>query len=129
MKITSRGGKRYVLFEETNSVVGHDTQEEEFELGLVRKDLSLSQSSIVDKGKAPKGEPSPRTNNLEGGQGANQSGESITEPEQNWPTQPHYSPTDIGTGTRVVPEPVLPSTQERLVSVSVDSSIPRPWKH
>jgi len=38
----SRGGKRYVLFDKTNSVVEHDTQEEEFEFGLVRKDLSHS---------------------------------------------------------------------------------------
>ena len=50
MKIISRGGKRYVLFDETNSVIEHDTQEEVFELGLVRKDLSLTQSSIVNKG-------------------------------------------------------------------------------
>jgi len=39
MRITSRRGRRYVLFDETNSVVEYDTQEEEFELGLVRKDL------------------------------------------------------------------------------------------
>ena len=74
MRITSRGGKRYILFDETNSVVEHDTQEVEFELGLVRNDLSLDQSSIVDKGKAPEGEPSPRTDNLECRQEANQSG-------------------------------------------------------
>jgi len=80
MRITSRGGKR---FDVTNSVVEHDTQEEELELGLVRKDLLLIQSSIVDKGKAPEGEPSPGTDNLEGGKGANQSGGSSAEPEQN----------------------------------------------
>ena len=91
MRITSRGGKRYVLFDETNSMVEHDAHEEELELGLVRKDLSLAQSSIVDKGKAPKGEPSPKIDNLEGGQGANQSGGSIAEPEQNRPTQSNYS--------------------------------------
>ena len=67
-------------------MVEHDIQDEEFELGLVRKDLSLAQSSIVDKSKAPEGEPSLGTNNLKGGQGANQSGESIAEPEQNRPT-------------------------------------------
>ena len=47
----------------------------------MRKDLSLTQSSIVDKGKAPEGEPSPGTDNLESGQGANQSGGRIAEPE------------------------------------------------
>jgi len=45
----------------------------------VGKVLSLTQSSIVDKGAALKGEPSPGTDNLEGGQGANQSGGSIVE--------------------------------------------------
>ena len=81
----------HVLFDETNSVVEHDTQDEEFELSLVRKELSLTQSSIVDKGKAPKDEPSPGTDNLEGGQGANQSGGCIAKPEQNRATQPNYS--------------------------------------
>jgi len=57
----------HVLFDETNFVVEHDMQDEEFELGLVRKDLSLTQSSIVYKGKALEGEPSPGTDNLEGG--------------------------------------------------------------
>jgi len=37
------------------------------------------------KGKSPRGEPSPRADNVEGGQGLNQSGGSIAEPisEQN----------------------------------------------
>ena len=65
------------MFDETDFVVEHDTQEEEFELGLMRKDLSFAQSSTVDKDKAPEGEPSPGTDNLEGGQGANQSGEAL----------------------------------------------------
>jgi len=66
---------------------------------------------------------------LEGGQGPNQSGESIAEPKQNQPTQPNYSQIDMGTGTRTVSEPVSPSTQERLVSVSVDPFILRLWKY
>jgi len=99
----------HVFFDETNSVVEHDTQDEEFKLGLVRKDLSLTQSSIVDKGKTPEGEPSPGIDNLEGGQGANQSGRSIAKPEQNRPTQPNYSRTDMGTSTGTVPKLVSPS--------------------
>ena len=71
----------HVLFDETNSLIEHDTQDEEFELDLVRKDLSPTQSSIVDKGKASEGEPTPGTDNLEGGQVVNQSGGSIAEPE------------------------------------------------
>ena len=104
----------YALFDETNSVIEHDTQDKEFELGLMRKLLSLTQSSIVDKGKAPEGEPSPSTDNLEGGQGANQSGRSIAKPnlEQNRSTQANSSRIDMGTGARTVLEPVSPSTQE-----------------
>ena len=62
----------HVLFDETNSLIEHDTQDEEFELGLVRKDLSLTQSSMVDNGEALKGESSPGSSNVEGKQGAYQ---------------------------------------------------------
>ena len=58
-------------------MIEHDTQDEELELALVRKELSLIESSTVDNGKDFKGEPSPGTNNMEGRQGANQLGESI----------------------------------------------------
>ena len=61
----------HILFDETNSLIEHDTQDEEFELGLVRKDLSLTQNSIVDKGKAAEGEPSPGIDNLKCGKVAN----------------------------------------------------------
>jgi len=44
----------HVLFDETNYVVKHDTQDEEYELGLVRKDVSLTHSSIIAKGKVLK---------------------------------------------------------------------------
>ena len=37
----------HVLFDETNSVNEHDTQDEEFELGIVRKFFLLTQSAIV----------------------------------------------------------------------------------
>ena len=36
----------HVLFDENNSLIEHDTQDEEFELGLMRKDFSLIQSSM-----------------------------------------------------------------------------------
>jgi len=35
----------------------------------------------------------------------------------------------MGTSIRTIPESVSPSTQERLVSISVNPFIPRPWKH
>jgi len=62
----------HVLFDKTNSLIEHDTQDEEFDLGLVRKDFSLTHSSMADNFKAPKGEPSPESGNVEGEQGAHQ---------------------------------------------------------
>ena len=49
----------HVLFNEINSLVENDAQDEEYELGLARRDLLLIQKSMHEKGKSPKGEPSP----------------------------------------------------------------------
>jgi len=78
-----------VLFDETNSLFESDAQDEEYELGLVRRDVLLTQNSMYEKGKSLEGEPSPGADSLESGQGLDQSGESIAEPdlEQNRPTQ------------------------------------------
>jgi len=59
----------HILFDETNSLTEHDTQDEEFEFGVVRKDISLTQSSMVDNGKASESEPSLGSDSVEGGQG------------------------------------------------------------
>jgi len=69
----------HVLFDETNLLIEHDIQDEEFKNGLVRKDLSLTQNFMVDNGKSPKGETSHGSGNMKGGQGVNQSGGSIAE--------------------------------------------------
>jgi len=58
------------LFDETNSLIEHDTQDEEFELGVMRKDFSLIQSSMRDNGKAPGSEPNAKFDKVEGEQGA-----------------------------------------------------------
>jgi len=57
----------HVLFDESNSLVEHDVQDEEFKLGLVRKDSPLTQNSMVDNDKPPEGETSSGSENLEGG--------------------------------------------------------------
>jgi len=57
----------HVSFDKTNPLIEHDIQDEEFKNGLVRKDLSLTQNSMVDNGKSPKGETSPGSENMEGG--------------------------------------------------------------
>ena len=47
-------------------------QDKELELGLVRKDLTLTRNSMVDNGKSPEGETSPGFGNMESGQEADQ---------------------------------------------------------
>jgi len=56
----------HVLFDETNSLFNSDAQDEEYELGLVRRHLLLTQNSMHEKSKSPKGEPSPGADILEG---------------------------------------------------------------
>jgi len=65
----------HVLFDETNSLIENDAQDEEFELGLAKKDLLL----IHEKGKSPENGAWLGAVPLEGGQGVNQSGGSKAE--------------------------------------------------
>jgi len=129
----------HVLLDETNSLFENDAQDDEYELGLVRKGLLLTQNSMLDKGKFPEGELSLRADILEGGQGVNQSGGSIAEPiwNRSGPLNP-ILPKWIGeqapkqawdTASRTSPEPVSPSIPARVKSVSVDLLTPRPWNH
>ena len=53
----------HVLFDEINSLVENDAHDEEYELGLVRKDLLL----IHAKGKCPEDGSGPGASLLEGG--------------------------------------------------------------
>ena len=69
----------HVLFDKTNALVENDAQDEEYELGLARRDLLHTQNYMHEKGKSPEGEPGPGANILEGGQGLNQTGGSIAE--------------------------------------------------
>jgi len=126
----------HVLFDETNPLVENDAQDEEYKLGLAKRDLLLSQNSMHEKGKPPEGEPSPGDNTLEGGQGLDQSRGSIAEPslEENRLNSPR---TGLETGSRIGleisskidPGPVSPSIPARVESMSVDPLTPRPWKH
>jgi len=56
----------HVLFDKTNSLIEHDTHDEEFKLGRVRKDLLLTQSSMIHNSKALEGEPSPGSDGVQG---------------------------------------------------------------
>ena len=70
----------HVLFDEINSLIEHGIQDEEFELGLMRKYLSLTQSSMGDNDKAPERELNSESDKVKGEQGAHQSRESNVEP-------------------------------------------------
>jgi len=100
----------HVLFDETNSLIEHDTQDEEFELGLMRKYLSLTQSSMGDNDKTPKREPNSESDKVEGDQGAHQSRGSNVEPNlvRSQSTQLDPSRIDLVIGSRTYPKPVLP---------------------
>jgi len=120
-----------VSFDETNPLIEHDIHDEEFKNGLVRKDLSLTQNSMVDNGKSLEGGTTPGSGNMKGGQGTNQSGGSIAEPDlgQNRPTQPDPFRTVVGIGTKTNPRPISSSVQERLENVFAARFTPRAWKH
>jgi len=106
----------HVLFDETNSLVEIDAQDDDFELGLARKNLLLTH----EEGKYPEDGSGPQVVSLEGGHGLNQIGGSTAEPslEQNQPNTPETgSRTGSGTSSRTVHAPVSPSIQARVESV------------
>jgi len=117
----------HVLFDETNSLIKNDTQDEEFELGLVRKGLLL----IHEKGKSPMNRSGLGAVSSEGGQGLNHSGGSAAEPsleqnQSNFPRTGYRTGPETGsrtgsetgskigleTGFRTDPKPVSPHTQK-----------------
>ena len=135
----------HVLFDETNSLAENNAQEEDFELGLAKKDLLPNQGL---NGKNSEDGSGPGAVSGEDRQGLNQTGGRNGEPHlvQNQPNSPGTGSrsdsvtnprtdsatgfqTGAGTSSRTVPEPVSPIGQARVESESVDPSTPRPWKH
>jgi len=114
----------HMLFDDTNSLVENDAQDEEYKLGLARKELLLTH----EEGKCPEDGSSSGADLLEGGQGLNQIGGSVPELslEQNQPNSPQ---TGSETSSRIVSEPVSPIIPARVESVSMGPLTPRPWKH
>ena len=112
-----------MLFDETNSLVEIDAQDDDFELGITKKKLLPTH----EESKYPEEGLESGTVSVESGQGLNQIEGSTAEPylEQNQPITPETgSRTGLGTGSRKVPEPVSPSIQARVKSVSVDRLSP-----
>ena len=92
-----------MLFHETNSLVENDAQDEEYELGLARKDLLL----IHEKGKSHMNGSGPGAVSSEGGEGLNQLGGSTIEPslKQNHSNFPRIvSGTGFKIGAETFPE-------------------------
>jgi len=126
----------HVLFDETNSLVEINAQDDDFELGLTKKDLLLTH----EEGKYPEEGSGPGAVPVESGQGLNQTGGSTAEPclEQNQPNTPGTGSRTClrsglrigsGIGSRIVFKHVSPSIQARVESGYVDPSTPRPWKY
>ena len=126
----------HVLFDESNSLVKNDTQEDDFELGLIKKDWLPMQEA----GKYPAEGSKFGAVLQERRQVQNQTGGSTVEPdlEQNHPNISETgsrtglgtsSQTGAETGSTTVSDPVPPSIQARVESISVDPLTPRPWKH
>jgi len=121
IRITSRGGKRHVLFDESNSLIENDVQDEDFNLGLARKDNS----------KMLENEPLTEVNGKEKGQEVDQSGGSLADPniDRNQPNQSQTSLTELGTDVRPDLTLVPANSQEKVKSGSMDLFTSRPWKH
>jgi len=64
----------HVLFDETNSLVEIDEQDDDFELGLAKKDLLLTQ----EEGKNPEEGLGPGDVSVKEGQGLDQTGGSTS---------------------------------------------------
>ena len=80
----------HVLFDETNSLVEIDAQDDDFELGLAKKNLLLTH----EEGKYPEEGSGSRAVSVKSGQGLNQTRGSIAKPnlEQNQPITQKQAP-------------------------------------
>jgi len=111
----------HVLFNETNSLVEIDAQDDDFELGLIKKDLLLPH----EEGKDFENGSGLEAVSKKGGHGQNQTGRITDKPysEQNKPSNSETGTRLVSeTDSRIVLEPVSPINKAREESVLVDSS-------
>ena len=118
----------HVLFDESNSLVKNDAQDEDFELGLAKKDFSpihegsKNSQERLDTGPVSKAER----------QDSKQTGGISAEPylKQNNTNSPEIgSETGTETGPKTVSEPGSPNNQAEYHNVTEDRPAPRTWKH
>ena len=117
-------------------LVENDTQDEDFELGIDKKDLLLTH----EEGENPQVRSGTEPVYKEEGQGDKQIGETAVEPclEQNKDNNSEIGSrtvlqTGAGTsseiGARTAPEQCSLENRAREESVALDSPAPRAWKH
>ena len=102
----------HVLFDETSSLIENDVQDEDFDLGLTRKDNCMMLEN----------KPLTEVNGKESGKEVDQSGRSLADPDmdRNQPTQSQTSLTDLGTDFRPDSTPVPAKSQEKVKRRSMD---------
>ena len=126
----------HVLFDESNSLIKNDAQEEDFELGLAKRDLVSMHEKGKNHSERSGSEPVPR----DVGHGDKQIGGTVTEPclQQDQNTNPETvfrtdvqigTSTDSGIGPRI--DPALSSSKGQVIeeSVTIDQPVSRAWKH
>ena len=109
----------HVLFDESNSLSKNDAHEEDFELGLAKKDLVF----IHEKGKSHSEGSGPQPGSKEEGHNDKQTGGTVAEPclQQN-------KNSNSGTGPGTDPAPSSSESQTIEDSVAMNPPIPRAWK-
>jgi len=113
------------------TLIGNDAQDEDFELGLAKKDLLPTHEERKNSQEGSETGPVSK----EGEQGVKQAGRIVAEPclEQN---KKIGSRTDLQTGAgtssetraRTAPEQCSPESRAREESVAMDAPAPCAWK-
>jgi len=118
----------HVLFDESNSLIENNAQDEEFELGLAKKDLLPTHKESKNFKEGSGTGPVSKSEK----QGSEQTGGTSAEPylEQKDTNSPETG-SRIGTetGPRTVSEPGSPNNQVEYDNVNEDRPTPRTWKH
>jgi len=121
----------HVLFDESNSLIENDAQEEDFELGLAKRDLT----SMHEKCKNHSEGSGPKPGSKEVGHGDKQTRGIVIEPylQQDQNTNPETvskinvqigTSTDSRTGPRT--DPALSSSEGQAIEESVVTNQPVP---
>ena len=112
----------HLLFDKSNSLIENDAQDEDFELGLARKDLLPTQEESKNSQEGSGTRPVSKAQRQGSEQTGGTSAESCLE-QKNTSSPETGSRAGTETGSRTVSEPGSPNNQAE------DRPIPRTWKH